>query len=87
MAAFSANNTFLTPTGPTLLIVRHFREARDLAPGRFPSTHITKCCLSILGGPGQVLNLLQSCLHLSPLSLLTKAVIYTVLAHNMVDVT
>ena len=56
VAAFSADNTFLTPTGPTLLIVRHLAflivsthcEARDPAPGRFPSTHITKCCLSIL---------------------------------------
>lgn len=28
-AAFSANNVFHTPTGPTLLIVRHFREAQD----------------------------------------------------------
>ena len=59
VAAFSADNTFLTPTGPTLLIVRHLAflivsthcEARDPALGRFPSTHITKCCLSILAVP------------------------------------
>ena len=46
VAALSADNTFLTPTGPTLLIVRHLAflivsthcEARDPAPGRFPST-------------------------------------------------
>ena len=58
VTTLSANNTFLTPTGPTLLIVRHLTllivsthcEARDPAPGRFPSTHLTKCCLSICGG-------------------------------------
>ena len=60
---FSANNTFLTPTGPTLLIVRQdnshrFTSTRILKPGkslpgRFSSTHITKCCLSYFGAPWQ----------------------------------
>ena len=56
--ALAANNTFLTPTGPTLLIVRQshllelpmhtwLKPGKSL-PGRFPSTHLTKCCLSIL---------------------------------------
>ena len=46
---FSADNTFLTPTGPTLLIVRHILSVKPgkSLPGRFPSTHITKYCLSI----------------------------------------
>ena len=56
VTTLSADNTFRTPTGPTLLIVRHLTflivsthcEAQDLALGRFPSTHLTECCLSIL---------------------------------------
>lgn len=48
--SLSANNTFQTPTGPTLLIVRHILSVKPgkSLPGRFPSTHLTRCCLSIL---------------------------------------
>ena len=47
VAAFSANNTFLTPTGPTYSRIVAFAKPGKSLPGRFPSTHLTKCCLSI----------------------------------------
>ena len=54
-AALSADDTFLTPTGPTLPIVRQppqmlLKPGKSL-PGRFPSTHLTKYHLSILVPP------------------------------------
>ena len=42
----TANNTFHTPTGPTLLIVCHIAVMTAVAYGSYPSTHLTKYCLS-----------------------------------------
>ena len=36
--ALSANNTFLTPTGPTLPIVRHGALSRCVKPGTTPGS-------------------------------------------------
>jgi len=45
----TANNTFHTPTGPTLLIVCHIAVMTAVAYGSYPSTHLTQYCLSISG--------------------------------------
>jgi hypothetical protein len=48
--ALAANNTFLTPTGPTYSRIVAFAKPTHSRMGRFPSTHLTECCLSISVG-------------------------------------
>ena len=47
LPALSANNTFLTPTGPTYFRIVAFAKPTHSRMGRFSSTHLTECCLSI----------------------------------------
>ena len=49
-ATLAANNTFPDPTGPTYFRIVTFVKPTQSRMGRFPSTHSTEYCLSILGG-------------------------------------